>query len=104
MRNHRFTEEVANFMLEYNHSIYINDIRELVNINQYGNDISVYLTNIIEILERNLNVINSNTSNASNLYVHKRALKTNIFRILEDQNGIRCCNKLINKETEMNNN
>ncbi len=99
MRNHRFTEEVAKFMIDYNHNFYINDIRELVSINQYGDDISVYLTNIIEILERHLNSLNNNnTTFSSLLFTYKRALKTNIYRILEDRNGIECCNKLINKD------
>jgi len=98
MRNHRFTEEVAKFMLEYNHNFYINDIREIININEYGNNISVYLANIIEILDRHLNDIYNNR--IINLNTYKRALKTNIYRILEDLNGIPCCNKLINKEEQ----
>jgi hypothetical protein len=67
-------------MLEYNHNFYINDIREIVNMNEYGNNISVYLANIIEILDGHLNVIYNNTIN--NLNTYKRALKTNIYRIL----------------------
>lgn len=99
MRDHRFTEEVATFMLEYNHNFYINDIREIVNMNEYGNNISVYLANIIEILDRHLNVIYNNNT-IINLNTYKRALKTNIYRILEEVNGISCCNKLINKEEQ----
>jgi len=93
MRNHKFVEKVVNKMIEYNNRFYIEDINELIIINQFGNDITLYLTNIVNILQNVVN--NNNNENNNNNTSIKNALKLYIFRIIALNNGIECCNKLI---------
>jgi len=91
MRNHRFVEEVVSKMIQYNNRYYIDDINELIIINQFGSDITLYLTNIVNILQ---NVVNNENNNNNNTSI-KNALKLYIFRIIALNNGRECCNKLI---------
>ena len=92
MRNHKFVEEVAQSMITYNNSFYIEDINELIINNIYGDDISAYLTNIMNILN---GMINNNNNNLNNLATIKNALKMYIIRILNFNNGYDILRQLI---------
>jgi hypothetical protein len=92
MRNHKFVEEVAQSMITYNNTFYIEDINELIINNIYGDDISAYLTNIMNILN---GMINNNNLNLNNLATIKNALKMYIIRILNFNNGYDILRQLI---------
>jgi len=88
MRNHKFVEEIVEKLLLYNHSYYLEDINKIILNNKYNNDINTCLSNIINIL----NTINQN----QNIIIIKNSLKNYIYRILEFNDGINCCNEIIN--------
>ena len=86
MRNHRLIDETINFLIKHqNNQYYIDDIYELININQFGDENS-----------RNLRGIVSCLNNENNLNYHD--LRYYLYRILSAENGIMCINKLICKE------
>lgn len=100
MRNHKFVEQVAQAMITYNNTFYIEDINELIINNIYGNDISTYLTNIINILNgminNNNNIYQTNINNLNNnTTIIKNALKMYIIRILNFNNGYDILRQLI---------
>jgi hypothetical protein len=100
MRNHKFVEQVAQAMITYNNTFYIEDINELIVNNIYGNDISTYLTNIINILNgminNNNNIYQTNINNLNNnTTIIKNALKMYIIRILNLNNGYDILRQLI---------
>ena len=90
MRNHKFVTKVAEAMIEYNNRFYIEDINELIINNEFGNDLSIYLTNIVNILQDN-----NNYQNINNISQLKNALKLYIYRMITLNRGIECCNYLM---------
>lgn len=100
MRNHKFVEQVAQAMITYNNTFYIEDINELIINNIYGDDISTYLTNIINILNgminNNNNIYQTNINNLNNnTTIIKNALKMYIIRILNFNSGYDILRQLI---------
>ena len=86
MRNHRLIDEGVNFLISHQfNQFYIDDIYELININQFGDENSRYLNDIISCLNNQNNNLKYN-------------LKLILYRILNSENGINCINKLICKE------
>jgi hypothetical protein len=85
MRNHKLVEEIVEKLIIYNHSYYLEDINKLMLSNKYNNDINECLSNIINIL---------NTSNQNGIMI-KNSLKNYVYRILEFNDGLKCCNELI---------
>ena len=76
-----------------NSNILVNSaINELIINNIYGDDISAYLTNIMNILN---GMINNNNNNLNNLATIKNALKMYIIRILNFNNGYDILRQLI---------
>lgn len=95
MRNHRFVQLVVNKMIEYNHQYYIDDIIELARSRQFDNNINNNLNQLANILNTHL-AGNFNVNNALNPNVTLiSSLKTYIYMILDNNDGIECCNKLI---------
>lgn len=95
MRNHRLVHSVVEKMIEYNHQYYIDDIQELSTSRQFNNNINSYLTQIANILSTHLNT-NNNQTNIPNYNINLIAsLKSYIYMILDNNNGLECCNKLI---------
>lgn len=99
MRNHKLVQLVVEKMLEYNHQYYIDDIIELSTSRQFNNNINNYLSQIANILNTHLNSNNSNQNNTQNNVNYTSnlisSLKSYIYMILDNNNGIECCNKLI---------
>ncbi len=88
-------------MLEYNHQFYIDDIQELSTSRQFNNNINNYLVQIANILNTHLNNNQNNQTNQNNQNYNFNlitSLKSYIYMILDNNNGIECCNKLICKD------
>ena len=95
MRNHKLVHSVVEKMIEYNHQFYIDDIQELSTSRQFNNNINSYLTQIANILSTHLNT-NNNQNNIPNYNNNLIAsLKSYIYMILDNHNGLECCNKLL---------
>jgi len=92
MRNHTFIERVATIIITLNHKKYIDDIKELISLNQFGNNISDLLDNLVNILELYLN--NNNNQNINHIFI-KAQIKTILYEIYDMNNGELCCKKLI---------
>ena len=98
MRNHRYVNEVYNAMISFISNEYISDIDDIININNFNEDINLYLANISNLLNSYLQQI----SNLNNNQIYheillnrlKNSIKTNLFRILTFSDGKRCCDKL----------
>jgi len=95
MRNHSYVELIAQTLLTYNNEEYIYDINQIINNDDYNIDINRYLYRIINILQNHLEIINNHSTNISNIQIIKNSLKKNIFKILEENNGRHCCNRLL---------
>jgi len=95
MRNHKLVQLVADKMIEYNHQYYIDDIIELATSRHYNNNINNYLNQLANILNTHLagNFNINNSVNPNNTLIS--SLKTYIYMILDNNNGMECCNKLI---------
>jgi len=89
MRNHKLVHSVVEKMLLYNHQFYIDDINELSTSRQYNNNINNCLSHMANVLTTHLN---SNNGFNNSLVA---SLKSYIYIILDNVNGIDCCNKLI---------
>ncbi len=95
MRNHRLVQLVVEKMIEYNHQFYIDDIQDLSTSRQFNNNINSYLTQIANILSTHLNT-NNNQNNIPNYNSNLIAsLKSYIYMIIDNNNGLECCNKLM---------
>ena len=99
MRNHRYVDEVYNAMISFNSDEYISDIDDLINTNNFNEDINIYLANISNLLNSHLQQtsnFNNNNLNLNNITLTrlKNSIKTNLFRILSFNDGKRCCDKL----------
>jgi hypothetical protein len=87
MRNHRLIDEAIEFLINHkNNEYYIDDIRELIEINQFGHETTNNLNSILLCL-------NDNNTNSLN-----DTLKYHLYIIINRNNGINCINKLICKE------
>lgn len=92
MRNHKLVHNVVDKMLLYNHSLYIDDINQLIQSRQFNNNINYYLNQIISVLHGVLQTQNQyNVQNTSIV----QSLKTCVFYILDNDGGMECCNKLL---------
>jgi len=99
MRNHNLVNNVVLKMLELNHQYYIDDIHELSSTRQFNNNINNYLIQIANILSTHLNNNNQSNNNQNNFQNYNTSLiaslKSYIYMILDNNNGLECCNKLM---------
>lgn len=109
MRNHRYIHKVLSAMLTFNSNEYIADVDDMITSNDYNSDINIYLSNISNLLNCYLAIISGNLNNQNNSYEIERiknGIITNLFRIIAYTNnneGKRCCDKLMNEEYNYNN-
>ena len=92
MRNHKLVHNVVDKMLLYNHTLYIEDINNLIQSRQFNNNINYYLGQITNILTGVLQTQNQYNVQNTNIVQY---LKTCIFIILDNEKGVECCNKLL---------
>jgi len=92
MRNHKLVHNVVDKMLLYNHALYIEDINILIQSRQFNNNINYYLGQITNILTGVLHTQNQYNVQNTNIIQY---LKTCIFIILDNDQGMECCNKLL---------
>lgn len=89
MRDHKFAEQVVQAMITYNNNFYIDDINILIGNNTYGEEVSMHLRTIINILN---NITNTNNINIT---ANIQSLKMVVFRILNLNNGVHVLKHLI---------
>jgi len=103
MRDHYFINMISDKIISYISNEYIEDINEIIITNTYNTNINFQLREIIDYIENYLN-----SSKTDTYYINlKLSLKTNLFKILNESNGIHCCNKLAclyNENDDDNNN
>lgn len=90
MRNHKLVHSVVDKLLLYNHSLYIEDINNLMQSRKFNSNINNYLYQICNILH----IILQKQNHYDVEHKIVQSLKTWIYLILDNDGGIECCNTL----------
>jgi len=97
MRNHRLVDEALEYLIKHkNNQYYLDDIFELIAINQFGNENSDNLRNILRCLSDYNSSYNGGDNGNGNDSLNN-SLRFYLYSILNSNNGYNCINKLLCK-------